>query len=271
MTINTHSFIDSIKANNSLRHICPALLILCLLFASTDASAEDNCATIGDDPQWSYDLNVLVETIQAGEFQAAKQQAKALSNICSNAPALNYLQGRIAEALNDKSEALYYYQKASENTFAFAVSPDISKKIWYARYELEHPERTKDAVSSQVEVIASLDSQVGKLNEALSSQYEKLMWLGVGLGAGGLIFAGTGAAIIGKFPPVDLDRNQNHQIVYQEKPIHSLGLASIGVGAGLLVTGAVLAGIYGYRYAHASESDLSFYISPSGCMMNLTF
>ena len=259
------------KSCPGLCHICPALLMLCLLLASTSARAEDGCATIGDDPQWKYDLSVLVETIQAGEIQAAKQQAKALSAVCGNAPTLNYLQGKIAEALDDKSEALYYYQKASENTFTFAVDPDIAKKIWYARYEAEHPERTQGAVTSKSEHITSLESQVSQLNATLASQYRKFMWLGIGLGTGGLVLAGTGAALVAKFDPVELGREDNHKLSYKEKPLHSFGWASIGVGTGLLVTGAVLAGIYGYRYSRAKQDDLTFYISPSSIMIHLTF
>ena len=55
--------------------------------------------------------------MQNNDMQSAKLQAKALAEICPNAPTLNYLQGKISEALDEKTDALYFYQKASENTY----------------------------------------------------------------------------------------------------------------------------------------------------------
>lgn len=223
-------------------------------------------------------MQQLIETMQANDMQKAKIQSKKLADICPNAPALNYLQGKIAEALGEKQDALYYYQKASENTYTFAVDPDNAKKIWYARYENEHPERTAAAVNSSHESINDLEAEITKLKD-INSKYEeavennaqtakKLMWTGVGIGIGGLALAGAGVGMAisqdNKYSVKTIEHNSDVQ-AYTFSTLYTASWAIIGAGAVLTVTGAVLAGIFGKKYASSSKdeaNDYSFSITP---------
>lgn len=247
-----------------------------LLFAlPTAASAQDKCATIGSDPEWAAGLKQIVDTMQAEDWQTAKQQAKALSLICPSAPTLNYLRGRIAEQLNEKQEALYYFQNASESTYTFAVDPDTAKKIWYARYESEHPERTASALALKDETTSALETEIAELKKANANAEDNiktLMWTGVGIGAGGLALTGAGIALIFISHPSKIEQTAKGYNVSND-PLYAVGWGLTGLGAGLLVTGAVLTGIYGYKYQKfkAQHNDISFGISPTSIRFSMTF
>lgn len=215
--------------------------------------------------------------MQAGDMITAKEQSKALVAICPNAPTLNYLQGKIAEALGEKNDALYFYQKASENTYTFAVDPANAKKIWYARYENEYPERTAEAVSSKNESYAALKAENATLKEALShhefftTDPKTLMWVGTGLGAGGLAFIGAGVGLLCNSHSSDITPSSNGYKV-DDNATHATGWILAGMGGSLLITGAVLAGIYGYKYRLSLKNkDIVLNISPNGFQFNMTF
>lgn len=284
--MNTKKF--NLFKHTSLNCILFTLLIFLAIIPNT-AAAENNCNKLEKNEEWKTGMTTLVQTMQANDMKLAKQQAKALSKICSDSPSLNYLQGKIAEALDEKNEALYFYQKASENTYAFAVDPETAKKIWYARYENEHPERTQDAILSKDEQFKALNAnlkqaesdkaqyfkELNTLKESELSTTKSLMWTGVGLAAGGLILASTGAAFIALNDPVKLEEVSNDKVhyTYSEKPLYFAGWTFVGLGTGLLITGAVLTGIYGYKYTHISSDshEMSFHISPNSLSFGLTF
>lgn len=266
----------SAQRNAIIYTICNACALLLFLLPAI-ASAQDRCNTIGNDPEWAAGLQQLVETMQADDMVKAKEQSKALVAICPNAPTLNYLQGKIAESLGEKNDALYFYQKASENTYNFAVEPDNAKKIWYARYENEHPERTADALASNNESYTALEDQNERLKETLA-QKEKffanpktLMWVGTGLGAGGLAFIGAGVGLLCNSHSSDITPSSNGYKV-DDNATHATGWILAGMGGSLLITGAVLAGIYGYKYRLSLKNkDIVLNISPNGFQFNMTF
>lgn len=256
--------------------IIKCIFLAVLIFVlPTAASAQDKCATIGSDPEWAAGLKQIVDTMQAEDWQTAKQQAKALSLICPSAPTLNYLRGRIAEQLNEKQEALYYFQNASESTYTFAVDPDTAKKIWYARYESEHPERTASALALKDETTSALETEIAELKKANANAEDNiktLMWTGVGIGAGGLALTGAGIALIFISHPSKIEQTAKGYNVSND-PLYAVGWGLTGLGAGLLVTGAVLTGIYGYKYQKfkAQHNDISFGISPTSIRFSMTF
>ncbi|MBQ1926854.1 MAG: hypothetical protein II180_12140 [Proteobacteria bacterium] len=266
----------SIPRNAIIYTICNACALILFLLPAI-ANAQDRCNNIGNDPEWAAGLKQLVETMQADDMVKAKEQSKALVAICPNAPTLNYLQGKIAEALGEKNDALYFYQKASENTYTFAVDPANAKKIWYARYENEYPERTADAVSSKNESYAALEAENATLKEALShhefftTDPKTLMWVGTGLGAGGLAFIGAGIGMLLSSHSSDIIATQ-HGYEAKDSSQHAAGWVLVGMGGGLLITGAVLAGIYGYEYRQSlKDKNLSLNISPTGFQFNMKF
>ncbi|MBQ8038154.1 MAG: hypothetical protein IJ268_14290 [Proteobacteria bacterium] len=249
----------------------------------TAASAQDGCSTIRSNPEWTSGLKQLVDTMQANDWQTAKQQAKSLSLICPNAPVLNYLRGKIAEQLDEKQDALYYFQNASEGTYTFAVDPETAKKIWYARYESENPERTAEALELKNKTASAREAEIAelkkvnasaefKLNDLNAQNAKPLMWTGVGIGAGGLALTGTGVALLFISHPSKIERDNEKGYNVKNDPLYSVGWGVTGLGAGLLVTGAVLAGIYGYKYQKfKTQNNLSFGISPTSISFSMTF
>ena len=256
--------------------IIKCILLAVLLFAlPTAASAQDKCATIGSDPEWAAGLKQIVDTMQAEDWQTAKQQAKSLSLVCPHAPVLNYLRGKIAEQLGEKQDALYFFQNASESTYTFAVDPETAKKIWYARYENEHPERTASAIELKNETTNALEAEIAELKKANANAEDNiktLMWTGVGIGSGGLALTGAGIALIFISHPSKIEQTAKGYNVSND-PLYAVGWGLTGLGAGLLVTGAVLTGIYGYKYQKfkAQHNDISFGISPTSIRFNMTF
>lgn len=240
-----------------------------------NASAQNKCGTLDNNTEWISGMQQLIETIKTEDMPKAKLQAKALADICADAPTLNYLQGKIAEALGEKQDALYYYQKASENTYTFAIDPDNAKKIWYARYENEHPERTASALASNSESMSALEAKNARLEEINAQHlesYKKLLWAGVGIGAGGLVLAGTGAALVAmshssKFEKPDDDLPYK----VSDDPMHATGWVFTGLGSGLLLTGAILAGIYGHKYKQPLDDNFTFNISPNRISFSMKF
>ena len=169
----TSDTIRKFKVQHGIRLCC--LLISLLLTARfllipMPAIAQDRCEHLNEDSEWTEGLKKLIATMQNNEMKTAKGQAKALSEICSESPALNYLQGKIEESLGNSSRAHYYYQKSSENTYRFAVEPNTAKMIWYARYENEHPDRTDVTLAATKVEIEKLETQ----NQSLRSQIKEL-------------------------------------------------------------------------------------------------
>lgn len=259
-----------------LAHIAAAGVCIAVLSGAGVCYAQDGCQSLNENPEWMGGLQDVISEIQANDYQAALKKSKRLSEICPNAPTLNYMQGKIYENLNDKSNALYYYQKASENTYNFAVDPDTAKKIWYARYEFEHPERTQGEVSRKDERIGALEAEsqqnLSNFEAYKEEQYasvRKTMWAGAGVGIGGLALAGAGLGILfSQENNITIDYKTNDDIKEEMKNVKYTGpyIASwglIGAGAALAVAGAVLTGIYGYKYTHFDKNvSYSFGVSP---------
>ena len=257
---------------------------IALMFTAVSAYAQDGCQNIGQSEEWRFDMQALDKAVQEGDLSNAQVISERMYETCPNAPLLNYVQGKMYEKLGDKQKALFSYQKASENTYHFAVDPNTAQKIWYARYEFEHPERTSDALEIQKEVMANLQAQCDSHLEALNTykdehhqEIEKWMWAGTGIGAGGLALIGTGAALVALYPAstITQENKDEHKgpYVVHDDAAHSVGLALIGVGAGLLVGGSVLAGIYGYKYTHfkTENTDMSLSFAPNGVSFGLNF
>lgn len=259
------------------------LLVLLSAFPSiAQAKDADMCENIGENPEWIRDMQEFAKAVDDGELNHAQTLSQKLSKICENTPVLNYVQGKMYEKLGDKTNALYYYQKASDNTYRYAVEPSTAKKIWFTRYEFENPERTKEAVSIQKETIDELQTENYQKVDALASykdehyrEISKTLWTGTGLGIGGLVMIGTGAALAAVYPACTIEQKNGGKLPYvvQEKALHSAGWAFIGVGAGLVVSGTVLAGIYGYKYTHfkTENTDISFQLSPASLSFGMTF
>ena len=263
------------------------ITIFLVLFVALPASAknEDGCGTIAQSSEWISDMQEFVNAVDNGELKHAQTLSKKLSKVCADSPALNYVQGKMYEKLDDRINALFYYQKASENTYRYAVDPKTAQKIWFARYEFEHPERTQDAVKSSSEKISANEIENERLSKQLQAlapykdeyleSIKNLLWTGTGLGVSGLVFIGTGAALAAMYPACTIEQDDEGLKPYRahEKALHSVGWAFVGIGSGLFVTGTILAGVYGYKYTHfkVDNTDISFDISPTSLSFEMTF
>ncbi len=126
-----------------------------------------------------------------------------------------------------------------------------------------------------------LDETKGKLERAQMVVWDKedeakrhnknLMWTGIGLGIGGLALTGTGLALAMTAKTEDAyDVIENKKI--KPKASYTVEWSLIGVGAALTVTGAVLTGIFGYRYTHAKENETySMIIGPNSASFVMNF
>ncbi|MBQ9396428.1 MAG: hypothetical protein IJU23_13070 [Proteobacteria bacterium] len=285
-----------LHAGYGRRQLIFLLGMLAMMLIPVSGYAKGPCDELGNNIEWTGGLQEIIMMMQANDMEGAKKKAKALSEICATAPLLNYLQGKIAESTNEKKEALYFYQKASENTYTFAVAPDTAKKIWYARYESEYPDRTESAVTEREAQISSLNDQIAaqkanyvRQNDEKQKLVSDVMWAGAGIGLAGLAIAGGGIGMLfatrnDKYDKIRLneidgtvlDGNEsdieNKVKNYKYKPIYLAGWAMVGAGAVLTITGTILTGIYGYQFTHPlDDGSVSWHISPLDISLQIAF
>ena len=202
-----------------LMHPLVLLLSLCMLFwlgMPEAAFAQDACLYLTNNSGWNEGIKSVSQLIQAGNYTQARIEAKTLSQICDQSPVLHYMQGKIAQEMGEKSDALLHYQKASEYTYQFAVEPDMARKIWYARYENEHPERTaksleESARQNESKIYENTSELMSEFHKDIKARNYKMMWTGIGLGIGGLALLGTGVGLWASGYSYDmLDKDHHH-------------------------------------------------------------
>ena len=98
------------------------------------------------------------------------------------------------------------------------------------------------------------------------------MWSGIGVGIGGLLFAGAGAAMVAVTDTATFKVYKDKDVTYKENPVHALGWSFIGIGSALAISGAVLAGIFGYKYQRSTDDmDIAFGFSPNASSITISF
>lgn len=239
----------------------------------------ENCNDLASNTTWIIGMEKLQSYYQSGNYAKVTETAKSLFTICSQSPTLFYYTGAALEKQGDTERALIYYQKASENLTNMSTDAGISRQIWYKRYELEHPERTQEAVAAQQEKIEELSEQVIELekeNAGLSvlapnadlDVHKIYMWSGIGTGIAGIVLLATGAGLA--FSDADNTQVKNNKA--HIKSNYLSGWTLFGTGIGLTVIGAALSGYAGYRYSKAKEDALmSVELAPNGASFSMTF
>ena len=264
----------------------------CMPFLALDAYAED-CTNLEENAEWTSGLQELIDLYEQARYEDARNLAIELRNTCSKSPILNYMNAKIAEGLNDNEMALKYFQEASKNTYEIAIPPETAKKIWYARYEKEHPERSANSVAILKDESESLAEQSVLLKEqsrilstkilktrqsaeieTLRNDAERSMWIGTGIGSMGLAVTAAGIALTvtsEKYNynyqytsselnnPADpagyYESDRDDYGTYKVNPRYEAGLALFGIGLAMTITGAIFAGIYGYQYTHIGNHE----------------
>lgn len=282
-----------------LKHLAAALFCLTGLIPVT--SFAQNCDNLDKNSDWQAGMNKLTEHIDKEEYDAAIEAAKPLFAICPGMPSLNYYTA-IAMREKDPARSLLYLQEAAKRTSQFSTSAAMSRKIWSALFDAEHPERTEAAVAQmtqvnmrlnaeidgQKQIIAKKDEHINELEKRVlqadhdttmkinanqievKSNYFNMMWTGAGIGLGGLLIAGGGLALA-----LTVDNSDDHGSSYSVSTPYTAGWIMVGVGAGLTAAGAVITGIAGYQYTHIDVPDsdvtLSFDVSPMSAAFGVTF
>lgn len=253
-------------------HLILACILSCMtcLLLPVNAIAQDSCTDVTQNPEWNNGIQALVQLIQSNNYTDAQVQAKTLSRICDQSPVLHYMQAKIAQETGNKSDALLHYQKASEYTYRFAVEPDMARKIWYARYENEHPERTaksleENAARNELRLKENTSDLLSQFQEDQKQRHKQMMWTGIGLSVGGVVLLGTGIGLWGYYYNKPLNNKHDHTVIGYKM---SIGL--MGVGSALTLTGVILAGIFGHWYKQ-SDQVYSFDIQPTGASFRMVF
>lgn len=279
MSSKRYNSSDFAKCANNIRCTFSLLFTLVLgCLISSQAFAQD-CQNLNENETWLNGLFNIQSLFEKGDYATALDIAKNLYEICPDSPTLLYYTGIALEKQGDTERALIYYQKGSENTFKIATPSSISRVIWYKRYEMEHPERTEDAVAAQASKIESQDKQIEELQavidqfpqqkqailEQKAAEIQSLMWTGVGIGGVGIASLVAGAALLG----ADTNPLGGN---YKENPKRVAGWTLLGTGLGLAVAGGIVSGLAGYKYSKAKE-DAVMTVSalPMGASFSMTF
>ncbi|MBR4984274.1 MAG: hypothetical protein IKY83_00855 [Proteobacteria bacterium] len=280
-------FISSLKFR-----LVPVLAAGLMFLAAANAWANE-CDNLEAHDEWNGMMQELLRHLMEQNYDEALEDAKVLFPICKDSPALNYYTGLAFRGKGEENRALQYFQIASVNTSQFEVDKNLSRRIWYTLYESEHPERTKEAIDKHLELEEAQAKEIEKLKlELMDSDkvlihekdkeylaYERMMWVGAGIGLGGiaLTFAGSIMVVLAGRNPVERDSTET-KLHYNLVPLYPAGYSILGIGLGATVAGAIVTGISGYKYIQLrpesetdTASDLSVAFGPSNLNVLITF
>ncbi len=236
----------------------------------------DNCEKLDKNKTWVAEFAQLKEDYQNENWGSALNHAQKLEKICEKSPILNYTIAHIYQGQGDEEKYLFYLQKSTQSTEQFSVNKDMLDKMWSEKYIAVHPEAAPEnikALNDKLEAVtAELERQKQYTNDNHLGQigdYKTPMWIGIGIGIGGIVMEGVGAALIATTEPVNFKRDTPK---YTENTSHVFGWTLVGIGTALTVTGAILAGIYGYKYTRAKDNlAVAFVFSPANTSITIQF
>ncbi len=268
--------------------------IYCLLHQTTAYAR--GCDNLGQNKTWQKKFDLLNQAYENKDFDTALQHAKDLEKICELSPILNYTIAYIYKSQDDDERYLFYLQKATQNTDKFLVEKELLDQMWSEKYVAAHPDASPETIKARNEALETLKKELEASNHTIEAQkfeiqmlqktanstrsliddeiksYRALTWTGAGIGIGGLVFAGVGAALVAITEPCDFKVNLSGPYKYTENITHSIGLGLIGAGSALTITGAIIAGIYGYKYKRIKDNAVFYFsFSPTQASVSLTF
>lgn len=248
------------------------------------------CYSLESNTEWHRLFSEFSKAYQENNFENALAFTEQLKEICAASPVLNYSIATTHRELKNDKEALKYYKQAIENTKQFSVSDELLTKFWFARYELEN----KDVICRQTDLDAcnaqniQLQTDLTKAKDdiilrdnALSEQHRRdavIMWTGAGIGIAGIVGIAVGGVLLGidnSLIDYQSTTNDNNLLTVKTRinKTYRPALATLSVGIGLAVAGAVMTGIGGYHYTHPISDDVaaSWNISPTNFDLGLQF
>ena len=274
------------QTNQKLRAtlLCTAIS-LGVMFCQALAYA-GSCDNLDQNSTWLSLHQKLSDAYKQEDWRTVIQYSKQLEAICDRAPVLNYIIARTHKSLGDDEKYLFYLQKATQNTEHFATDKDILDRMWSEKYIATHPEADPQNIAELNNTITLLTAdlekyQIDSKNSISSEQYienqmtdyKTPLWIGTGIGIGGIAFAALGATLLVVSPePFTFIPKPPVPGKYKENTTHALGWSFVGAGTAMTITGAILAGIYGYKYKHRKDNlSISFNISPVDASIHFGF
>ena len=79
-----------------------SLCMIWLLGMPASAHAQDACDNLNANAEWNDGIQEITKLVQGNFLTEAQAKAKKLSYICDKSPVLHYIQGKIAEGLDQK-------------------------------------------------------------------------------------------------------------------------------------------------------------------------
>lgn len=289
-----HLPIVSKKYCNKMKHFVASLTILGTLSCLPISMAQaQDCDYLDQNVEWNTLFRQMNAQAQAEDYKTALETFKKLSEICSTVPSANYTAGMINKKLKNYKDAYGFLMVATRNTKQFAVDEDLMKRMWYALYETEFPEvvdfRSGKVQQQHQEAINTIQTQLDEEKQDKLEFAETMMWTGTGVGIAGVVIAVVGGVIMGRTDLVFQRHNFGLDIDDDGKTVNILninkldgypqyqaGTIVMGIGIAAAVTGAIFAGIGGYKYiqskAEQSENnEVSFNLSHNNASLSVTF
>lgn len=267
------------------RGIFVVLALFCFMWVPLCAFA-DNCKNLEKDKFWAEGFKKVNDLITDKKWDEALDEAHKLYAYCDRSPMINFYLGHIYKELGNEKNVLNYLRKATDYTEEFAIKGPLLERIWYERYEAEHPEARPEKIAEMKEALETERQKVAAAGDAqkqsefdttlslqkVRSNYAAGLWTGVGLGAAGLVLGGVGVGMYfsNRDPAMDWDSEKARASV---KEGYYIGVGLIGAGIGLTVAGAIVAGVMGHHYAQltAEEKTVSLSISPTSVSFSMQF
>lgn len=269
--------------NKSLMPIALCTMIAGSCWAASEARA-DACMSLNENTEWDALINQMNKEAKAGKYDEALETIKKLDEICPNVPSVHYTAGMLYRKKNDNNNAFHHLTIATKNTKEFAVDEDLMKRMWFALYETEHPAvidfLNGDTDSAYKKLIQGKDETIKnyQLKSEQDDKYTKIMmWTGAGVGITGVVLAVLGGVFMRLDGIPEYHNSMNNELFTSkyENNNYYAGTVLLGVGLSAAITGAIFAGIGGYRYTHkeqtSDEFDVSFSMSFNEASLQFTF
>ena len=250
------------------------------------AAAYASCDDLQSNETWNAKFKQITVAYKGGEYQKVIDIAQSMQSICSDSPIFNYYIAKSYTAMGERTKALRYYQKATANLSKFATSDEVTKELWYGRYEAEFPELTQknfEDLKQQIEQCNTNETQTAITQVSDAADRKRAasvtLWTGTAMGIAGLALVGLGAGFLATRGDPNIkyqsgsDDSGGHWTFANDK-MYIGGIAMLAAGGGLTLAGTIMTAISGYQYTHIDLRDdvsLAFDLGTLGASIQLTF
>ena len=223
------------------------------LFLMLPGHAFADCEDIAQNEEWRRNLIDVAAFHDHGDYKESLEIGLKMLVMCDRSPALNYYIASDYQALGENAKAFAYILKASDGTAHMATSKENEESIKRKREELE------------TIVMGETSAKINLYK--YKNEYKTAMWSGLGVGISGAALTILGVLLVTS----DDDGSGSSSNTNSSNDL--AGYCLLGSGLAMLVGGAVLGGIYGYKYMHFEEENtqFSFHVMPTSVGLSVTF